>query len=43
VLQPTAAALNNYRAQLKQIMQWNAAGKTLKHVVSMPHSVRVCQ
>jgi hypothetical protein len=33
-LQPTQAALNTYKAQLAKIIQWNNAGKTLKHVVS---------
>jgi hypothetical protein len=35
VLQPTAAAIQTYKAQLQKVMQWNAAGKTLKHVVSI--------
>jgi hypothetical protein len=34
VLLPWCGVLNNYKAQLKKVMAWNAAGKTLKHVVS---------
>jgi hypothetical protein len=35
VLQPAAAQINQYKSQLAKVMQWKAAGKTLKHVVSM--------
>jgi hypothetical protein len=34
-VQPAAAVLNNYKANLKKIMGWNNAGKTLKHVVGV--------